>query len=77
MNWNYLTGMGLVYDSNLKNKYFTFILNFYLLTASQNRLNYSFERNHIEAEFKVSNLLVVYGMSMHSCFTHIVLRAEQ
>jgi hypothetical protein len=59
MKWNSLIGMGLLNDSNLKNKYFAFILNLYLLTDSEDSLNYSFERNHFDAEFKVSNLLVV------------------
>ena len=48
-----------------------------MLTDSEDGLKYHFQRNHIEAEFKVSNLDVVCGASIHNYFTHIVLRCEQ
>ena len=48
-----------------------------MLTDSEDGLKYPFQRNHIEAEFKVSNLGVVCGTSIHNYFTHIVLRGEQ
>jgi hypothetical protein len=38
-------------------EYLSFIL--YLLTDSEESLKYPFQRNHIEAEFKVSSLPVV------------------
>ena len=48
-----------------------------MLTDSEDGLKYPFQRNHIEAEFKVSNLGVVCGTSIQNYFTHIVLRGEQ
>ena len=59
MNRSALIGIGPLYDSNLKKIYIyiVFILNLYLLTDSEDSLNYSFERKHLEAI--VSNLIVV------------------
>jgi hypothetical protein len=47
-----------------------------MLTDSEDGLKNPFQGNHIEAEFKVSNLLVVYGMFIHNCITHLVLRGK-
>ena len=52
--------MGPRYDSNLKNKDFTFILNLYLLTESEDSLNYSLERNHIGGKSKQFTCSVGY-----------------
>jgi len=68
--------MSLLCGFNFKYIYLDFILYLYMLTNSDDSLNYPFQRNHIEAEFKVSNLLVVYGTSIHNYLTHIVLRGE-
>ena len=43
-----------------KNKDFTFILSLYLLTDSEDSLNYSFERNHIGAKNSKFTCSVVY-----------------
>ena len=74
---NWIKKKSSLCGSNFKYIYLNFIVYLYMLTDSEDGLKYPFQRNHIEAEFKVNNLGVVCGTSIHNYFTHIVLRGEQ
>ena len=56
---NWIKKMSSLCGSNFKYIYLNFILYLYMLTDSEESLKYPFQRNHIEAEFKVISLPVV------------------